>query len=440
MLTKEENELLTHVGPGTPCGELLRRYWQPVGFAADLTPERPTKRVKVMHEELVLFRMPDGTYGCLGEHCAHRGASLAYGFVEECGLRCPYHGWKYDAQGHCLEQPFEPAGSTYKDRVRQKAYPVEQLAGMLFVYMGPQPAPLLPRWDLLVWTDGRRKLMRQEVLDCNWLQIQENTADVTHLYFLHAHMMYTRGVWDRGVERLYRPFERYGFQPFEWGLLKSWRYAPGITLPAEKAAGQPLVFPNILRSNEYPWHAMHWRVPIDDTHTEVYWAGFLPGEPYASTEELESPPIDEHPPQKPGGEYDLDSFFGQDRMAWETQGDIMNRSSEHLGASDRGIVMYRQMLREQIERVRQGLEPMALVRDPAQNAIINLPAWLIDTQEMGLSTEEFCARVGMQKVGQPMSEYFDDRQEWFEVAGDAARGLETHAPPASSRGSSRWDV
>jgi len=278
------------------------------------------------------------------------------------------------------------------------------------------------------------------VLDCNWLQAQENTADVTHLYFLHAHMLYTRGVWDRGVERLYRPFERYGFQPFEWGLLKSWRYAAGVTLPAEKAAGQPLVFPNILRSNEYPWHAMHWRVPIDDTHTEVWWAGFLPGEPFASPEELENPPIDEHPPQKPGGAYDLDSFFGQDRMAWETQGAIMDRSTEHLGASDRGIVLYRQMLREQIERVQQGLEPMALVRDPAQNAIIELPAWLIDTHEMGLSTEEFCARVGMQKVGQPMDEYFDDRQEWFAVASNAARGLETHVPPASSTGSSRWDI
>src|SRR5207247_280696 len=131
-------------------GALLRRYWQPVGYVGDLTAQKPIKRVKVMHEDLVVYRTPDGAYGCLGEHCAHRGASLAYGFVEDCGIRCAYHGWKYDLQGGCLEQPFEPAGSTYKERVKHPAYPVQTLAGILWVYMGPQPAPLLPRWDVLV--------------------------------------------------------------------------------------------------------------------------------------------------------------------------------------------------------------------------------------------------------------------------------------------------
>ena len=117
MLSPEENELLTAVGPGTPCGALMRRYWHPACFAGELTDEHPAKRVKIMHEELVFFRDQNGRYGCVGEHCAHRGVSLAYGFVEDCGIRCPYHGWKYDARGNCLEQPFEPTGSTYKDRV-----------------------------------------------------------------------------------------------------------------------------------------------------------------------------------------------------------------------------------------------------------------------------------------------------------------------------------
>jgi 5,5'-dehydrodivanillate O-demethylase oxygenase subunit len=116
--------------------------------------------VKIMHEDLVFFRDRNGNYGCVGEHCAHRGVSLAYGFVEDCGIRCPYHGWKYDARGNCLEQPFEPPGSTYKDRVKQKACPVEELAGILFVYMGPEPAPLLLRWDVLVREGGLRKLIR----------------------------------------------------------------------------------------------------------------------------------------------------------------------------------------------------------------------------------------------------------------------------------------
>src|SRR5712692_10380640 len=235
MLTQEENERLTRVGPGTPCGELLRRYWQPICYAGELTAAKPVKRVKIMHEELVVFRTPEREYGCLGAHCSHRGTSLAYGFVEACGIRCAYHGWKYDAWGRCLEQPFEPAGSTYKDRIQHKAYPVERLAGILFVYMGPQPAPLLPRWDILVWENGQRTLTRQNTLDCNWLQAMENTADITHPYFLHGHMLHQQGLRGMLVDYYYRPFEQYGFQPFEWGLLKSWRFGAGTgALGAER--------------------------------------------------------------------------------------------------------------------------------------------------------------------------------------------------------------
>src|SRR5574341_1822690 len=125
MLTKEENELLTRVGPGTPCGELLRRYWHPVAIASELTLERPLKRIMVMGEELVIFQRPEGGYGLLGEHCSHRGASLYYGFLEDGGLRCPYHGWLYDADGKCLEQPFEPAQSMMRHAIQHPAYPVE---------------------------------------------------------------------------------------------------------------------------------------------------------------------------------------------------------------------------------------------------------------------------------------------------------------------------
>src|SRR5262245_38414067 len=136
MLTAEENALFTRIGPGTAAGALLRRYWQPLCVAAELN-DKPTMRVTVLGEALVAFRDQQGGYGCLAEHCAHRGASLAYGFAEDCGIRCPYHGWKYDAEGHCQEQPFEPAGSTYKERVRQRAYPVQKLGGFLWTYMGP---------------------------------------------------------------------------------------------------------------------------------------------------------------------------------------------------------------------------------------------------------------------------------------------------------------
>jgi 5,5'-dehydrodivanillate O-demethylase len=425
MLTKEENELLTRTGPGTPCGDLLRRYWQPVGYVSELSAEHPIKRIKVLHEELIVYREVDGDYGCLAEHCAHRGASLAYGFVESGGVRCAYHGWKYDAQGHCLEQPFEPKGSTYRERIQQPTYPIQELGGMLFIYMGPQPAPLLPRWDVLVWTDGMLRLQQFEVLNCNWLQAEENTADVTHTYFLHGHMLHTQGERGLHVDYYHRPFEQYGFQPFEWGLLKSWRYSSGGSpLGAERGGGNPLIFPNILRfvgQSTTGMHAVHWRVPIDDENTQIYSAMFLNGKPQSS-EERKSPPVDRIPPQKrPDGSYTLDSFQSQDTMAWETQGRVYERSTEHLGASDRGIVLFRKMLREQIEVVQRGGEPMALVRDPEKNQIIELPVWVVEEVEL----DKLEAFGDILPEGPPMSAVFDPgTHETFEVPLGAARPAE----------------
>jgi 5,5'-dehydrodivanillate O-demethylase len=419
MLSKEENELLTRVGPGTPAGNLLRRYWQPVAFAAELTDEKPIKRIKVMHEELVIFRDKQGNYGCLAEHCSHRGTSLYYGFLEDCGLRCAYHGWKYGPDGRCLEQPFEPPGSTYKDRVQHPAYPVQRLAGILFIYMGPQPAPLLPRWDVLAWTNGHRWLMRQEDLTCNWLQAMENSADITHTFFLHGHMLYQRGDRGREVEYYHRPYEQYGFQTFEWGVIKSWRYGAGEShVGPERGGGAPLIFPNLLRVLEGYRHTLHWRVPIDDTHTRIMWAAFVRGKDPQTPEELENPPLEESPPQRlPDGEYPLDTFYGQDKMAWETQGPIFDRSQEHLGASDRGIVLFRQMLREQIEVVQRGGEPLGLVRDPAKNECIELPAWLAE----GVDEAAFASHIGEVPLGRAMDAVFDERHEVFEVPFGAAR-------------------
>src|SRR5437762_670949 len=143
MLTPEQNERLSRVGPGTPGGELLRRYWHPIIPAAELTAEKPKKRIRLLGEDLVIYRGADGSYGCVAEHCAHRGCSLYYGFIEDAALRCPYHGWLWSADGNCLEQPFEPEQSMLKHTVRLAAYQVQRMAGLLFVYMGPAPAPLL---------------------------------------------------------------------------------------------------------------------------------------------------------------------------------------------------------------------------------------------------------------------------------------------------------
>ena len=364
MLSQEMNERLTRVGPGTPAGELLRRYWQPIMVAKELTDERPTKLVKIMGESLVIFRDGSGRYGCLASRCNHRGASLKYGYVEDDGLRCSYHGWKFGIDGQCMEQPFEPKGSTYRERVRQGSYPVERLGGLLFVYMGPGPAPLVPRWDVLVREDGAHKLKVHPVLRCNWLQAQENSVDTVHTYYLHGHRMKSQG--RKGAEYHLRKIERYEFERNEWGILKR-RYYEGESPSGER--GHPAVFPNMLRLPEGPGQVMHWRVPIDDASTQIFWAGLLPGHEAGDT--LEDPPVeyvasllDEE------GDYDLSSFASQDKMAWETQGAIYDRTEEHLGASDRGIAMWRKLMLEQMEVLEKGGDPMALVRNPEDNHII----------------------------------------------------------------------
>jgi 5,5'-dehydrodivanillate O-demethylase oxygenase subunit len=427
MLTQEENELLTQVGPGTPMGELLRRYWQPICPASDLTPERPKKRVQIMGEELVLFRDAQGGYALVGEHCSHRGTSLYYGFLEDQGIRCPYHGWLYDLNGKCIEQPFEPAQSMMKHTVRHPAYPVEALGGLLFTYMGPpEKKPLLPRWDVLVWEDGQRTIRLQETLECNWLQAQENSADVTHTYFLHAHMLKLMGL--KGGDTFYRPFEEYGFQPFEFGLIKTWRYASDGRLNAEVGGGNPFIFPNVLRQQGGPWHNMHWRVPIDDERTNIIVLNFRRNADGHPEEQPEFPPVDFTAETTPEGEYHMDTFFGQDKMAWETQGRRFDRTKEHVGSSDRGIVLIRKMLMEQVKVVQEGGDPLGTIRDPDRNQVIELPGWFLIDGADGLGPDAMRpvpdAMPGRQASARDLSsadDLLDERHEVYQVPIGAAR-------------------
>src|SRR5581483_11267034 len=174
MLTHEENDFLTRVGPGTPAGQLLRRYWHAVAAAAELSAEKPKKRVRILGENLVLYREPGGKFGLVAERCSHRGASLYYGFVEDGGIRCAYHGWKYDGCGKCVEQPFENPASGFKEKIQHTAYPVQNLGGMLYAYLGPaDKKPLLPKWDLLVRRDGVKKVDIELVVEDNWAGIQK---------------------------------------------------------------------------------------------------------------------------------------------------------------------------------------------------------------------------------------------------------------------------
>lgn len=375
MLTPEQNERLTRVGPGTPAGELLRRYWQPVCPVAELTEAKPKKQIRILGEDLVAFRDGGGRISVVENRCAHRGVALYYGFVEQDGLRCPYHGWKYDGDGRCLETPFEPEKSPLCGRVLIKSYPVQTLAGLIFIYMGPDPenAPLLPRWDVLVRTDGKRRIQIRPPVRCNWLQVQENTVDITHTYYLHGHMNHVHGLGLNGAEYFYRPITRYKWDVCEWGIEKVLEY--GGDSP-EVEIRPPLIFPNILRIPSGPVDAIHWRVPVDDKHTRIVWLGFLPSK-NGSVEmaEDDSPPFDYvEDGFTENGEYDLLTFNSHDQMAWETQGKIFDRSREILGASDRGIAMFRRMLEEQIALVERGASPtVAVVRDPEKNRSISFP-------------------------------------------------------------------
>jgi 5,5'-dehydrodivanillate O-demethylase len=374
MLSREDNELLTRVGPGTPCGEVLRRYWMPLCPAAEITAAKPKKRIRILGEDLVLFRDGKGRFGLLPEHCPHRHVSLYFGFVEEDGLRCAYHGWKFAADGTCIEQPFEPANSPLKAEACRRAYPVQQLAGILFAYLGPDPAPLLPRWETLVRTDGTREVIVLPLHRCNWLQAQENSEDPVHTYYLHSHMFKMLGKETAEGAYYYRPIESYDFELCReptWAGVRKIRVFGGDR--PEREVGHPAIFPNILLNPQGRRIATHWRVPMDDTHTSIIWCEFSPSaDGRAVAQRDEDIPVTYVPDGLlPNGERDLTSFPTQDQMAWETQGPIFDRSTELLARSDRGIVMFRNLLRQQIEAVRAGEDPAGVIRDPTLNEMIS---------------------------------------------------------------------
>ncbi len=186
MLTAQENEELTRVGPGTPMGELMRRYWHPVATCQELK-ENPVKAIRILGQSLTLFRDRQGRLGLISQRCAHRSVDLKHGIPENDGLRCPYHGWMYDITGQCIDQPAETAETTFKARVKLNSYPVQELGGLIWTYLGPKPEPLLPRWDLFVMDNAFRQI-GTTVLPCNWLQCQENSVDSVHTTYCHGRL------------------------------------------------------------------------------------------------------------------------------------------------------------------------------------------------------------------------------------------------------------
>jgi 5,5'-dehydrodivanillate O-demethylase oxygenase subunit len=374
MLNQEENELLARVGPETPGGQLLRRYWHVVAAASELSHEKPKKRVRVLGEDLVLYRDLSGNYGLVAEKCSHRGASLYYGFVEYGGIRCSYHGWKYDARGNCVEQPFENPDGGFKEKIQHPAYPVVKLSGLLFAYLGPpEKKPLVPKWDILVRQDGVKKVDICEVLRCNWLQAMENSVDPVHTYYLHSHTLKLKGAKDY-VPFHYQQLNKIEFESVvhpTWAGIQKQRVFAGKDVPAE--APHPLIFPNILFVPVRIGYSLHFRTPIDDHNTQVYQFRFQPAkDDNAAAQPENDPPIEFIRTKNDDGEFHLEHFASQDHMAWESQGALADRSREHLGESDRGIILFRKMLREQIQAVQNGDDPIGINFDPEKDQTIRL--------------------------------------------------------------------
>lgn len=374
MLSKEQNDTLTKVGPGTPMGDLLRRYWFPIAASSELE-KKPTKKTKLLGEDLVLYKDKSGNYGLTEERCAHRGVSLVYGIPEENGIRCQYHGWCYNREGQCIEQPNEPENSKFKERIKLSAYKAKELGGLIFAYMGPEPAPELPRYDLFV-RDNVIRTIGYAVIPCNWLQIMENSLDPTHLEWLHGHY------FEHIFEQQGRPQEEWkitkkhikiGFDEFEHGIIKR-RVLEGQTEENEDwAVGHPVVFPNILRVGDLGAHTFQIRVPMDDNTTfHIWYTCFVPLD---GVEIPEDYPISlyECPLKDKNGDFIVDYIDGQDMMAWVTQGEIADRTTERLGTSDRGIIMYRQLLMKQLKKLENDEDPKCVFRDPKENEYIQLP-------------------------------------------------------------------
>ena len=392
MLTREENERLTRTGPGTPGGALMRCYWQPIALSSELPPDAPPRPIKVLGEELVLFRDDGGRPGLLGLYCPHRCVDLSYGRVEDGGLRCLYHGWLFDVNGRCLEQPAEPPESKYKDEIRHTAYPLVEKAGVIFAYLGQGEAPLLPDYEFL-HAAPEHLYLQKTFMECNFLQAVEGDIDPAHLSYLHKPFkrIDPRDVPGSGksADVFYREDGRPKLEPqrTDFGVRnysirnagegKRYVRVTNFIIPNKSA-----IVGNEGRTGE--GYAIHWHVPIDD---ESHWRFDLvfnrvrPVARQRYDQEFVNEIRDNHYVRTQRNRYMQDrqamkdvnftgmgSYFpAHDAFATETPGAIHDRSREHLATTDVCIAAARRLLLQQIEEVEAGRDPIHVIRDPAQN-------------------------------------------------------------------------
>ncbi len=371
MLTKEQNEELTQVGPGTPMGEVLRHYWYPVAFTRELE-EFPVKSARLLGEDWAVFKTDSGSYGIVDERCPHRGASMVYGITDEDGLRCGYHGWKFDTEGTCVEILAEPDSSDkFREGCSIRSGQAQELGGLIWAYVGSGPAPVLPRYEAYVM-DGIRDI-GATVIPCNWLQIMENSVDPYHVEALHGN--YFEFIAKQQGTPMPGSFggnkhEKVSFEPFDHGIIKR-RLLVGQSEESDDwKIGHPLVFPYKMWVGGNGVFQMQIRVPVDDTHTHVmFYTVHAPDGAPTPTEErcvdYEIEWLDDD------GKFIVDYIEGQDIMAWVSQGDVADRVNEKITKSDLGVVACRRMFREAIESVQAGNDPTAVVRKA--HDVIKLP-------------------------------------------------------------------
>jgi phenylpropionate dioxygenase-like ring-hydroxylating dioxygenase large terminal subunit len=397
MMTKEENQFLTQTGWGTPAGEALRRYWQPVCLAEELPPGASPLRTTILGEDLVLFRDEQGCPGLLGIHCSHRGTDLSYGRVENGGLRCLYHGWLYDVQGRCLEQPGEPGGGEHRDNIRHPAYPCKEAGGVIFTYMGPGQPPLLPNYDFLRASPDH--LYVSKIFhECNYLQANEGNIDPVHLSFLHRFLENRNeryaGVRGAGeshynlvarniaptidVELVDFGVRIYTVRKLEHG--KQYLRVSYFILPNLSA------FPGQTGGEGY---SVNWHVPIDDTHhwkyTFVYSAKSALQREVVGRERSELT-SDYRLVRNDANRFlqDRDAmknhtytgmgtgFQAHDAFATTSQSSVQDRTAENLVSSDKAILAARKLIERAIKDVQAGREPPHVVRAPEQNRFPHL--------------------------------------------------------------------
>ena len=406
MISAEQNELMTRIGPGTPAGALLRNYWQPVALVDELQDPRPVKAIRVLNEKLVLFRDEKGHYGLLERHCPHRGADLAYGRLEDGGLRCAFHGWLFDTAGKCLATPAEPEGSRLCEHIRQRAYPVAERSGILFAYLGAGEPPAFPHFDCFVAPDEYTFAFKG-YWDCNWLQALEVGIDPAHASWLHKffededpgksygrQFRATPAGSELPMSKVLRELDRpeIRVERTDYGMRLQ-------TLRKINEASTHLRVTNILFPQAFvipmspEMTISQWHVPVDDHG--CYWYSIFTsfGAPVDKetmrNQRLRTYPAPDYKPvfsrSNSWGfnaeEQSKHTFTGMgfdinihDQWACESQGRIQDRTREHLGTTDKGIVLYRRILLDAIRKNQSGEKPLMVLDPRAAREITGPPA------------------------------------------------------------------